>query len=51
MTRVANRERAQLLLESNSRPGLQAFLKEWMGELRRAKSRVKWGLEVDPMDI
>jgi primosomal protein N' (replication factor Y) len=51
VTRVANRERAQLLLESNSRPGLQAFLREWMGELRRVKSRVKWGLEVDPMDI
>jgi primosomal protein N' (replication factor Y) (superfamily II helicase) len=51
ITRVANRERAQLLIESTSRPGLQGFLKQWMGALRGIKSRVKWGLEVDPMDI
>ncbi len=51
ITRVANRERAQLLIESPSRPGLQGFLRQWMGALRGIKSRVKWGLEVDPMDI
>lgn len=55
MTRVANVERAQLLLESNSRPALQAFLKRWLAFLRTEKaptsSRVSWGLEVDPVDI
>ncbi|MES2297563.1 MAG: primosomal protein N' [Pseudomonadota bacterium] len=51
MTRVANVERAQLLVESASRPALQAFLKQWMGLLREMKSRVKWSLEVDPFDI
>jgi primosomal protein N' (replication factor Y) len=51
MTRVANVDRAQLLVESPSRPALQAFLKTWMAELRAAKSRVKWSLEVDPVDI
>ncbi|MFC6518449.1 primosomal protein N' [Undibacterium arcticum] len=51
MTRVANVERAQLLVECASRPALQAFLKRWMAELRAMKSRVKWSLEVDPVDI
>jgi primosomal protein N' (replication factor Y) (superfamily II helicase) len=51
MTRVANVNRAQLLVESASRPALQAFLKEWVAALRAMKSRVKWTLEVDPVDI
>ncbi len=51
MTRVANVERAQLLVESPSRPALQAFLKAWMVALREMKTRVKWSLEVDPVDI
>lgn len=51
VTRVANVERAQLLLESPSRPQLQGFLKEWMKLLRERKGQVKWGLEVDPVDI
>jgi primosomal protein N' (replication factor Y) len=51
MTRVHNVERAQLLVESSSRPVLQAFLKEWLARLREMKSRVKWSLEVDPLDI
>ena len=51
MTRVHNVERAQLLVESPSRPALQAFLREWMATLRELKSRIKWSLEVDPLDI
>ncbi|RJG07599.1 primosomal protein N' [Noviherbaspirillum cavernae] len=51
LTRVANVERAQLLVESASRPALQAFLREWMVALRGMKARVKWSLEVDPVDI
>lgn len=51
LTRVANVERAQLLVESNSRPVLQQFLKSWMASLRAARTRVKWSLEVDPLDI
>lgn len=51
VVRVANVDRAQLLVESPSRPVLQAFLKQWMGILRASKSRVKWSLEVDPTDI
>ena len=51
MTRVHNVDRAQLLVESSSRPALQAFLRVWVEELRAMKSRVKWSLEVDPLDI
>jgi primosomal protein N' (replication factor Y) len=51
MTRVHNVDRAQLLVESNSRPALQAFLNEWVDALRAMKSRVRWSLEVDPLDI
>ncbi len=51
MARVHNMERAQLLVESPSRPALQAFLKQWMQALREQKTRVKWSLEVDPVDI
>ena len=51
MTRVHNVDRAQLLVESTSRPALQAFLKEWIADLRAMKSRVKWGVEIDPVDI
>jgi primosomal protein N' (replication factor Y) len=51
MTRVHNVDRAQLLVESNSRPALQAFLTTWVDVLRAMKSRVRWSLEVDPLDI
>ncbi|GGC11352.1 hypothetical protein GCM10007205_20630 [Oxalicibacterium flavum] len=51
MTRVANVDRAQLLVECASRPALQAFLKDWITALRGMKTRVRWSLEVDPVDI
>src|SRR5450830_141977 len=51
MTRVANVERAQLLIECASRPALQAFLRDWLELLRQMKTRAKWSLEVDPVDI
>jgi primosomal protein N' (replication factor Y) len=51
MTRVHNVDRAQLLVESSSRPALQGFLKAWLAELRAVKTRVRWSLEVDPLDI
>ena len=51
MTRVANVDRAQLLVESVSRPALQAFVKAWIADLRAMKSRVKWSVEIDPVDI
>jgi len=51
--RVANVERAQLLAESDSRPALQGFLRAWAGALPAlaAATRVRWHLEVDPLEI
>lgn len=51
LTRVANVERAQLLVESSSRPVLQAFLGAWLPALQEIKTRARWTLEVDPVDI
>ena len=53
MARRANLERAQLLVESPSRRALQVFLAEW-GELLaaiKAPSRLRWHLEVDPLEF
>jgi primosomal protein N' (replication factor Y) len=61
--RVANVERAQMLVESSSRPALQHFLAAWQAELHRLRpakrkpegqSRaaiIRWLLDVDPMLI
>ena len=51
MVRVAGVERAQLLIECTSRAQLQAFLKPWVAALRDLKSRIRWSLEIDPVDI
>jgi primosomal protein N' (replication factor Y) len=53
VVRVANMERAQLLVESASRPALQAFLAAWFAflpDLQEA-ARVRWQLEIDPLEI
>jgi len=53
VVRVANVERAQLLLESNSRPALQALLSVWAQALPALarSARVRYSLEVDPLEI
>ncbi|HEX7747519.1 MAG TPA: primosomal protein N', partial [Bordetella sp.] len=53
VVRVANIERAQLLVESSSRPALQAFLASWSHHLPYLanEARVRWQLEVDPLEI
>ena len=53
VVRVANVERAQLLVESQSRPALQRFLAQWSADLFVAgrESRIRYSLEVDPFEI
>jgi primosomal protein N' (replication factor Y) len=52
LTRLMNVERAQLLVESRSRPALQAFLTAWVAWLAaNAPSSVHWHVEVDPLEI
>jgi primosomal protein N' (replication factor Y) (superfamily II helicase) len=55
--RVANVERAQMLLESPSRPALQAFLNAWQDVLHTTRSHpatkgvIRWAIDVDPLSI
>ncbi len=51
MPKRAGWQRAQLLVESRSRAALQRFLSAWMQALCSSKpGRVRWALDVDPMD-
>ncbi|MBW8365364.1 MAG: primosomal protein N' [Rhizobium sp.] len=50
MARVANLERAQLLIQSAQRQALQAFVRDWRPQLERIKPRIaRWSLDVDPL--
>ncbi|WP_413084308.1 primosomal protein N' [Tepidimonas sp.] len=55
MVRVAGVERAQLLLESASRPALQALLAAWLPRLHagrslpQARGLLRWAIDVDPL--
>jgi primosomal protein N' (replication factor Y) (superfamily II helicase) len=49
--RIAHQERAQLLVESNSRAALHDLLRLWIAQLQLQKSRVRWQIEVDPLEI
>ncbi len=51
--RVANIERAQMLVESTSRAALQKFLSAWQPVLRASKVQgmVRWAMDVDPLSI
>jgi primosomal protein N' (replication factor Y) len=53
MTRRAGRYYAHLLLESAARPPLQRFLDAWLLEVERLPQarRVRWALDIDPIDI
>ena len=53
MARLANLERGQLLAESHSRPALQAFLPQWREAIEglKAPSRLRWHIEVDPLEF
>ncbi|TWO64884.1 primosomal protein N' [Caenimonas sedimenti] len=51
--RVADVERAQMLLESESRPALQTFLDAWQPLLHSLRPRglIRWAVDVDPLAI
>ena len=52
LARLAGVERAQVLVQSRSRPRLQAFLSEWSDALYRMPSHgVRWHLDVDPIEF
>lgn len=51
LVRLANVERAQLVIESAARPALRTFLNEWLVLLRARRTRVSWQVEIDPQEI
>lgn len=51
MTRLAGKERAHLLVQAESRAALQAFLTQWNDALAGLDGRVRWALDVDPLEF
>jgi primosomal protein N' (replication factor Y) len=57
MQRVANVERAQMLIESPSRAALQRFLGQWQAVLHHTRQQpagrglIRWAIDVDPLAI
>lgn len=53
--RVANIERAQMLLECTSRKALQGFLSHWQVQLHTLRGQhkqvIRWAIDVDPLAI
>lgn len=53
LERLSGRDRAQLVVQSQSRTGLQRFLRAWRAtlEAQRASARVRWHFDVDPIEF
>jgi primosomal protein N' (replication factor Y) len=53
MTRLARRERAQLLVEADERACLQSFVTTWSHALRaqRTARELRWQIDVDPLEV
>jgi len=57
IARIANIERAQMLVESPSRTALQQFLNGWQSVLHATRRRpvgkgiIRWAVDVDPLAI
>ena len=44
-------ERAHLLVQAASRGALQAFLADWNKALTGLDGRVRWALDIDPLEF
>ena len=51
IVRVAEVERAQMLVESESRPALHRFLNAWLLALWDVKTSTRWFVEIDPAEL
>jgi primosomal protein N' (replication factor Y) len=55
VSRVADVERMQMLLESPSRAALQQLLRRWAPQLHGLRSQhkglLRWAVDVDPLSI
>ena len=51
LAKLAGLERAQLVVQSRSRPILQMFLRAWYLSLCEHRTRVRWHFDVDPIEF
>jgi len=51
LQQIAGVARAQLLIESDQRPQLHAFLRRWLTALRARRASPRWNIEVDPLQL
>jgi primosomal protein N' (replication factor Y) len=51
LAQLRGEARAQMLIESASRPALHAALGPWVDALHAQRSAVRWQLVVDPLEI
>jgi primosomal protein N' (replication factor Y) (superfamily II helicase) len=51
VARIADVERAQLLVEAHERPALHRFLDAWLEALHASRAKTRWHVEIDPVDI
>lgn len=53
LTRLARRERAQLLVEATQRQELQTFIGAWIPILRaqRLPRELRWQIDIDPLEV
>jgi primosomal protein N' (replication factor Y) (superfamily II helicase) len=53
MERLKGLERAQLLLQANSRVALQRLLKMWMPQISALPlaAKIRWSLDIDPLEF
>lgn len=51
LQRLAGVSRAQLLIEADHRPHLHTFLTPWLARLRARRTKVRWNIEVDPLQL
>lgn len=51
MAKLDGKQRAQLVVQSPSRPKLQSFLHQWSASLFELRSRVRWHFDIDPAEI
>jgi primosomal protein N' (replication factor Y) len=51
MQKRAGWYRAQLLLQADQRNALHRLLSEWLPNLPPLSKKIRWSLDVDPMDL
>lgn len=51
LARMADVHRLQMLIEGSHRGALQNLLSQWRAELNALRSRVRWAVDVDPLDF